>query len=516
LEIRNPNRVRELEYSTIEFELINATPNAQNVDLFDSNNLVDVPFANGVGAFPNVLGQQITVGTTYNGLAFDSLRKNIVTGDSSGNIRIINASTGNILFSTTSSTPSARMIYVPQKDLIYSVGGGIISVINPVNGIEITSVNFGAGLSFNDLVYCPVNGRIYIKDASADQKLWFFDTGNNTNAGFYQPPLGGFTANITYVSSNNSVYIFDQTFTNIYQFSCATNTLAATIGGAGTAVIGVYSSSNNEIFYQDSGAGVLKVVNVSTNTITGTTIAGFAGVVTDMTYSPDTNHIWVLNDGADAINVVSASADAIITTLGMPVDWSGNVVYATGINTVYSTSSTAINYVQQIDATGNQFYIDGSSDYNQFVRDNLISPKKLDRIMIYAEDNDNLLNAIGVNTESANGESCGETRLPNITVGANQFQGQIGQVDFEDYILDVTSSINYTIPAFTTIKWVIYYKEYKRSDLLAGRSMIESFDAYKPKDPDTYDEKYLLDTQLTPTWVENIEVKKFIEEAKRA
>ena len=40
--------------------------------------------------------------------------------------------------------------------------------------------------------------------------------------------------------------------------------------------------------------------------------------------------------------------------------------------------------------------------------------------------------------------------------------------------------------------------------------MIEAFDASKPKDPDTYDEKYLIDTQLTPNWTEIMETNNFL------
>jgi len=518
--ITNPNRKQKLEYSTIEFNLSNDSAIPVNMDLFDANNLVNIPNQNSIGSYPNILGQQITVGTTYDGLAYDSSRKNIIAGDASGNIKVISTSTGSVVFTTVSTVASDKMIYIAELDKIYSIGkigvaGNTVAVINPVNGIEITTVVFPIGIVFTDLVFCPVNQTVYLKDSSGDQKVWFLSTTTNTNSGFVQPPLGGVSNYITYVSSNNSVYIYDFVLFSIFQLSCDTNTVVATIAAAGTAVIGAYSSVNNQIYYLDDGAGVIKIVNVSTNTIVGTTIAGFVpGIpITDMAYSSITNHIWMVDDGNDLIKVVSASTDTVVTSLGIHPDWSGQIVYADGINTAYTTPNllAAGNYVQQIDATGNQFYINGSSDYNQFVLDGLVNPKKLDRIMIYAENNNNLLNSLAVTTEEATGDSCSVTRLPNTSVSSSQFQGAIGQVDFEDYILDVTSKINYTIPAFTTIKWVIYYKQYNRSEMMAGRVMIENFDVDKPIDPDTYDEKYLIDTQLVPNWVENIEINNFLE-----
>lgn len=504
--ITNPNNEAKLEYSTVEFALNNPTSNNIEVDLLASD-LVNFNTTPLLGLYPDTIGQQINVGSGYDGLAYDTIRKNIVVGNALNNLKIFDASTREILFSTTLTIAPKKMLYVEQVDLIYAIGtmglnGGIVSVINPANGVEIKTIPFGAVLSLNDLVYCPNNGLLYIKDASADQKIWLLNTLSNTNVGYIQPPLGGFTAFLTYVSSNNSIYVFDQVFTSVYQFTCSNNTLATTIGAAGVAVKGDYSLQNNQVYYQDSGAGLMKIIDVDTNTITGTTIAGFGGTLSDITYSGQTNHFWVVDDTANSIKIIDADSDSVISTLAIPPLWSGNIVYANNINTVYTSPNDvgAGNYIQQINASGSEMFISGSTDYNSFVRDTLTNPKKLDRLMIYAENNANLLNPLGVNKLDANGNQCSLVRLPNITVGGNQFQGQIGQLDFENYILDITASFTYTLPAFTTIKWVLYYKEYERSDLLYGVSMIESFDANLPEDPNTYDEKYLQATRLKPAY----------------
>lgn len=504
----NPNNIPKLEYSTVQFRLVNPTPNSVEVEI-DTNTLTNINTAPVIGVYPNTLGQQISVGTTYDGLTFDTTRNNIITGDASGNIRVIDASSRQVLYSTTSTVASERMIYIDTLDVVYSIGkvgisGNIVAVINPSDGTEITTVTIPTiGVTFSDLVYCPTNGIVYLKDGSADQRIWFLNSNTNTIIGSILP--AGITLNIEYVSSNDSVYIFDLTG-SIYQLSCTTNTIVATIGGAGTAVLGSYSSDNDQIYYQDSAASVIKIVNVASNTIIGTTIAGFAGAITDMAYSGNTNHIFIVHEGADAIKIVDATSNAVVTSLAIPADWDGNIVYANTINTAYTSpnSPAAGDYIQEITASGSQFYVEGSTNINLFIRDTLTNPKAIDRIMIYGEENSNLLEPLKLTKEDANGLACSYVKLPNITAATNQYQGQIGQLDFEQlYVLDVTAILNYTVPAFTTITWVVYYKEYQRGDLLSGKVMLEEHDVKKPYDPDTYDEKYLMETALRPSFETN-------------
>ena|SRR3990167_5924324 len=154
-------------------------------------------------------------------------------------------------------------------------------------------------------------------------------------------------------------------------------------------------------------------------------------------------------------------------------------------------------------------YITGSSNYNQFVRDNMVNPKKLDRIMIYAQNESNLFRPVLVNTEDATGNTCSDAYLPNITVSASQYQGKIGQLDFKDVVLDVSTTLNVTIPSHTTIKWVLFYKQYDKSDLLSGSVAIKSL--CSKKGTQTYDEKYLIDTALISSWVTIMETKNFIK-----
>ena len=513
--ITNPNRKQDLEYSTVEYNLTNATGSSVSANLFDSNQLADIPDSNGLGAYPNIFGQQIG-SVTSEGIAYDNTRKYLIAGRAS--MTAIYDVVSDTFVTTASNTiTSTKMIYISSKDKVYSVGATAqISIINPATGDEELVITVpDATAQLVDLAFSPVNNKLYVKDESFTNSLWVIDVETNTVSS--EVIIAGTSKSITYSSSNNSIYIFRTNGAgSVLQLNCGTDIIVSTIVGTGKADRGIYNSENNQLYYENSTGNNISIIDVATNTVNGATVTPVGGEVSSFAYSSSTNHIWLFSFIDGSIKIIDANSNTVVNTFLTPVGWNGQIIYAEGINTVYASSGTGvIPYIQQIDASGNQFYIDGSSDYNQFILDNLVNPKKLDRIMIYAEKNSNLLNSIRVNTKESTGESCGVTRLPNTTVSSAQYQGQIGQLDFDDYILDVTASMNYTIPAFTTIKWIIYYKEYKRSDMMAGRVMIESFDVDRPDDPDTYDEKYLIDTQLTPTWEEDIEINNFIAENKK-
>jgi len=167
--------------------------------------------------------------------------------------------------------------------------------------------------------------------------------------------------------------------------------------------------------------------------------------------------------------------------------------------------------VRTIDIVGNNFSIQGTTNYNSFVRDTLVNPKKLDRIMIYASATADLIQPLIPTIIDATGNSCSEVRNPELTISSNQFQGLIAQIDFENFILNVNTYITYSILRQRTVSIVLYYKQYDRKNLLSGNVTLNSLDVKMVKDADTYTEGYLKKTRLTPNWEKNMQVKNFIK-----
>lgn len=156
------------------------------------------------------------------------------------------------------------------------------------------------------------------------------------------------------------------------------------------------------------------------------------------------------------------------------------------------------------------FYISGgTTDYNSFVADNADNPKKLQRIKIVGEDASNLSNSLKLMRKSATGQACDFVEFPDNKVFVNQFQGQIAQIDLEDYTLDGNAVIQYTVPAKTTIKWLLYYKEIVKSSLLPGVKESTFGDLPYIGSP-TYTEQRLKDTTVENQWLDFLEVTKQI------
>lgn len=505
-----------LQYSMVEFNLHNATASNVVVNLFDPNT-AQISETNGAGAFPNTLGQQIALAAAYDGICYDSTRKTIITGDAAGNIRIINTLTGLVIFSTTCTVAPIKMIYIPTTDTIYAIGvltadksQNKVAVINAADGVQITTITIPiGGGNMSDIAYSTTSNKVYVKDRSADQKLWVLNPTTNAVTTSITMPTGSFSSGITYVSSNNSIYVFEQVLSTVMQVSCVTDTITDTIVAAGRAMIGIYNSVNDQIYYQDLTAGLIKIIDVATNIIDATTsIAGFGGTITDMAYSSVSNNIWATDGTAFNINIVDASLNTT-TTLAIGASFgSGNLTYADDINTLYATPDvTGVStYIQQITASGNRFYIDGTISYNQFVSDILANPKKIDLISIHAESNSNLNNSLKFNYLAATGKAASFYKIPKNLVSVMQKQAQIAQLAIKDFILSVSTNITYTIPAFTNITWIIYYHEFELSKIFAGKVMINEFNEKNNTPIETKQ-----DLEQTASWVNFMETNNWIK-----
>ena len=508
----NKNIKPILDYSTVEFELSNTTNKSVNVDLFNSNNNVVVPEENPIGSFPNSLGRLLPPTGQNRAIAIDEKRNNLGVFDVGvGSFSIVNIKTGVLLSQQIGLTYGGvvKVIYVDVTDKYYAIKTGLILQLNSNTGEIEESISVG-GASPNDIVFNPLNNNLYVTISSA-KILAYVNINSFSLPNVNQiniPTLTGTPKKIILSTVNNVTYLLDDTDNKVWTINTSINILSGSITtGVGSPKLGIYVVNNQQVYYYDSSTGRIKFIDVNTNLVVGQTIV-LSSDMADMTYSSDLNYLWLYVSSNNNISVLDAGANLVISTTPINPIYNGQIVYSGNFNSIYFT--TNLSLVQEMVSNSSSFNISGSSNYNSFVRDNLVNPKKLDRVMIYAEDNQDLINAMGLIEEDASGESCSETKLPNTTVGTGQFQGQIGQLDLSNFILDVTTKINYTIPAFTKVTWVIYYKEYKRKDFLRGMTMIQEHDVRKPIDPDTYDEKHLIDTALTPNWMDMMETRNLI------
>jgi len=507
---------KDLLYNTIELELTNPTASPVAFNVFNSNVLSSVPDTNGVNTFPNALSNQITVGSMNSAVTYAPSNNRIYSGNSTGLIQVINPSTLEIEATIQATSGAANLIYASGVDKIFGIdtSANVIHVIDvATNTLAFTITSVGA--IFGDIVYSSINSQIYVTDTVAGTVQVY-------NAVTYTLvttiALGGAPNYLGYSEITNEVYI-SEFAAGIEIINGSSNTITGSIGGFGIAAFQVYNSVDQEMYVFDGGLLSFVRVDVNTASIVGAPIGGFGADVVAGAYSPKDNIIYAADFFSGFIRLIDGTTKTIILSIPIPPFFLGQVIYASGIDQLYfATDGIApFDYIQQLSGTNNQFFIGGSTNYDQFIQDTLINPKKVDRIRIDAGDIGQLSNTLGIKVEDASGLQVNYSKLPNVTIATNQFQGQIGQVNFDNLILFSGTSIDYIIPPLTTITWIVYYKEYKRADLLAGNiNGYYEFDVEPPFDINKYDEVYLEKTRRKPTyeWYQNFESANFIKTKK--
>lgn len=158
-----------------------------------------------------------------------------------------------------------------------------------------------------------------------------------------------------------------------------------------------------------------------------------------------------------------------------------------------------------------QFYITGDDNYNSFVRDTFINPKNLQRIKMFVQTEDDFNNNLQLTRRDATGTSCEVYNCPAESLFVEQRQNKVAQIEIDNFKLDQSSFINYTIPANTTIKWLMYYQEFKLSSMLPNRYKINNAPEYTALKPMTYTEQQLKDTVIKNNWADIMETNQIRE-----
>lgn len=114
------------------------------------------------------------------------------------------------------------------------------------------------------------------------------------------------------------------------------------------------------------------------------------------------------------------------------------------------------------------FHIDSPYNYNALLQDVQSNPMMIRRIELITQNQIQLTQPLNLLTRDANGFQCMIPRLPNIELSVNQIQPNICMIDFreKELILDDNSLISqYTFPANSSTRMLLYYKQINRIDI---------------------------------------------------
>lgn len=486
-----------------QFELVNFSDSNQSVNLLESDVITSVneepipivptptPYVS-----PLLLGANIYFNNVYN-------------------------PTLNVFYAVSPAT-SNNTIYVIDGTT-YSVTGTFSTTIQRVRGIAYCSQNNYLYVSQAD-ASALVTSVIKIYDCNTLSLVTSVSvptsgTGNRNT--FYQ---------ITYDSTLNKVICpFGLPTTNATELAnsgfvmidCSNNSTTTYLTGKGWNQNAVYDPINNAIhltFNNNAGVNPCGYYSYSLDTLSIVNITTFASNVTNyiqsIVYNSNDNSICIVNEGVGVyeVNPSTYSLNSIITGLTSPrrafLDSVNNLLYVTSQSALITIVNLTTNVITSTITTSgggggtgiggswlsfnnsnslffgnnagfytyvipsiysNNYYIQGTStgSYNNFIQSINDNPIIIYKIIMSLPQED-MPNPLQVQYKDANGESNTDFYQPNNYLDAFQKQNNIVVLEFEDgLIFDINYKIvNYLIPANTTVRFVVFYKQLLKSDNL--------------------------------------------------
>jgi hypothetical protein len=147
------------------------------------------------------------------------------------------------------------------------------------------------------------------------------------------------------------------------------------------------------------------------------------------------------------------------------------------------------------------FYIstsNSSDNYNVAVRDFLYSPCWTRRIYVYSRTEQNLNQVITHVYKDANGMECQIPRFPSLSVGVNQFQGWIAQIDFpnNEAIFGINQWFkNVLIKGNSELGLLLIYQQIDKSKMLS----VSNYDCPCPAKLRKWNNQDLINNDLRAT-----------------
>ncbi|HEV7375438.1 MAG TPA: YncE family protein, partial [Pyrinomonadaceae bacterium] len=253
----------------------------------------------------------ISAGDGPYGLAVNPVTNRIFVNDRRGGVLLENFVTV-IEGSSVGTTPVFTSFSLGQSQ---SAG---ITVNTTTNRVYVASQSFNTAGSFN-----TSKGAVTVIDGASTGVLPVIISQIEI-----PEPVTGIDVNTTtnkiYVSGTNNVFVIDGT----------TNAITKTIlVGGGSFGVGV-NETTNKIYVALNAAGTVKVIDGSTDTLTGTTIT-VGNQPQDVEVNTATNKIYVANGGSNTVSVIDGTSDMLVATFSLSLNFPAGVGVNETTNRVY-------------------------------------------------------------------------------------------------------------------------------------------------------------------------------------
>ena len=470
------------DYFLTEFDVVNPTNAPVTFDLFNSNTLTNTPTTLTFTQTPT------TTTNSYFSVASTFLNYAINT----------------------------------QNNTLYVVDGvNTVTVIDNTTQAVITTINIPVPFGVNDIIYSPVNNRIYVANFFTNS-FDIIDCNTNTLISSI-PVIFNFFTLINAVKSfafdvlTNTIYFISSNFGTIYaeSFNCTTNIPTIISGVLGSAAFFrrfiVFCPTNNTLYFasftanltafdintstifvvpialsalngdcvfntqngllyvgSSLGTVIMDIVNPITNTSINSILLPTIGGIDSMAYNSFANLVAIADDVNNKIADYKCDTNTIeveVPQNNPPRELAYNPVnnsnvfftFSGGISSLFSVLPTPIPYISWTSYT-----------YNQFNQDKKYQPFLLNCMLMYSVTSKNLNQVFDATVKDANGQIAKDPKFPALQISMYQFQPSVAKVCFGKkngrggFILDEESYFsNFIVQPNSTITLVLIVKQLK-------------------------------------------------------
>lgn len=266
---------------------------------------------------PKTTTKTVTVGTSPEGLAYDSANTEILVANTgSGTVSAVNSSTYAVKATITVGADPDLITYDPSSKDAYvlNTGSDTVSVINSANGVVHTVGISGDVLS---QAYDPANGDVY--------ELWIGSSGyeisdvNPTTFALTTIALPAGAIYMTYDNATSSLVVSSGELNELTAISSSDKATTITLTAGLYPSYMTYNPFNDDLYVTDIGltsSGYTKTGNVSVlssaNKIVATIAVGY--VPTFSSYDPDNHDMYLANTGEISGKTYPTSTVSVITS----------------------------------------------------------------------------------------------------------------------------------------------------------------------------------------------------------
>ena len=325
-----------------------------------------------------------------------------------------------------------------------------------------------------------VKNTLYISVFSTDD-IWEMDATTHLFVAIIVNPAGSKPFALAFKASTNEMFVTYEGTSAIAKIDCTLNTVSTIIGASITAnPTTIFYNPNNDLVTYGSQ------LNVGVRTFNATTLVFLPAVIAlailDIElYYPD-DKLYLLESGVNNVVVADSNTLAVVDNVATTVN-SGTraeiAFYVPDDQLYYNVFTGTKVKVGRISRGNLKFWIDGSAGYNFSVRDFFTNPCWVRRIYIFSKDENNFKQVINHLYKDANGHEFQIPLIPSLSVGINQFQGWIAELDFPNN--EVVFGINQwfkdvLIEKRSELTMLLIYKQIDKSAMISSVGLKTAWD----------------------------------------